>query len=139
MNRLGTCFFLALVLVGCGAGNSDEAAVVAVFHRQASAVNAEDLDAYVATLDPSAAGVQENKDTTKDLFDQYRLNMWVEEANILSHSKNEANVATIINTKKVEGSGSFRNNRTTARHVLRKVGEDWKVVSTAVEKVEFLP
>lgn len=129
---------LAMFLGGCAGQSTDEAEIVALFHRQTDASNKEDIEAYMATLDPGAPGIESTRNATQLMFDKYRLNMWVEDAKVVSIKGDTATARTTIITKKIDGD-AFRNNRNQSLHQLRKVSGEWKLVSSKPEDIRFLP
>jgi hypothetical protein len=48
-----------------------------------------------------------------------------------------ARCRTTVETTKVAGP-EFRDNRITAVHLLRKVDDEWKMVSSTIEHVEYI-
>ncbi len=137
VNRLAASACIAgAILAGCG-GSSAESEAIAVLHRQADAVQREDIEAYMETMDPKSPDFATARSSTQELFDKYKLLMWVESAQVVRMEKDEADVRASIVTKRVEGE-AFQDNKATGVHTLRRIDGQWRMVGSRAENVEYL-
>ncbi|GFN29897.1 hypothetical protein PCURB6_01570 [Paenibacillus curdlanolyticus] len=89
----------------------EKAAILDVIDKQIQATNAEDLEAYKATLDPSMTGINETIALTKQVFAAYDLKVTLEVSRIVEYSDTKAVVYVVQKTEKLAGP-AFEDNRT---------------------------
>lgn len=97
----------------------------------------EDLEAYLATIDPLAPVFETTKALTQALFNNYDLKSDLNSIEVINTAGNEAKVRVIQTTRKITGP-EFRDNRAVAIHTLRKSNGRGKLFRTDVEKIEYL-
>ena len=120
-----------------GASTEDrvEAELKAMMEGQIEAMNKEDVDAYMATVDPDSPAFDPTKSQIKKLFDMYDLEATLNSFELVSTKDDEADVRTSITTKKVKGP-QFTDNKVTALHTVRNKSGKWVVVASKIEKIE---
>jgi ketosteroid isomerase-like protein len=109
----------------------------ALFKKHIQALNKEDLQAYLATLDPKSAQYQEAQAQTQKLFKEYDLKYEVETIEVISIGQQNAVVKMVATVKKIKG-GSFTNSKIIAYNTLRKTSEGWRIADTQIESVSAL-
>ena len=110
---------------------------IAVIHENMRAANAEDLDAYLATIYPRTLVLMSTESTLKELNDTYDLQYQVSNLSILEQDKKEAKVSFVLTTRKIRGP-DFRNNRIIGVFILRMHEGHWKIYSQEIEKVDYI-
>jgi ketosteroid isomerase-like protein len=109
----------------------------ALFKKHIQALNKEDLQAYLATLDPKSAQYKEAQTQTQKLFKEYDLKYEVETIEVISIGQQNAVVKMVATVKKIKG-GSFTNSKIIAYNTLRKTSEGWRIADTQIESVSAL-
>jgi len=112
-------------------------AIKAAVYENLRAMQREDLEAYLATLDPGSPAFEDTKALTQDLFDTYDLKIELNSVQVINTSGNEAKVRVTETTRKIAGP-DFKDNITTGIHTLRKSNGRWKLYISDVEKIEYL-
>jgi len=120
---------------GASTENSVEAELKAMMEGQIDAMNKEDVDAYLATVDPDSPAYAPTKEQIKKLFDTYDLQATLDEFQLVSNKDNEAEVRTTITTKKVKGP-QFSDNKVIALHSVKKKNDKWVVVASKIEDIK---
>jgi ketosteroid isomerase-like protein len=136
----------AVVLLAFPRGGDQQAAaaavdaegeVTAVIYENLAAHNAEDIERYMATVHSKFPGRAETRDTLERMYATYDLKATVKGVEVIAMSKNEAKVSFVLITKKVRGP-AFRDNRITGTFILRKEGDEWKLVNQGIDTIEYL-
>jgi ketosteroid isomerase-like protein len=109
----------------------------ALFKKHIQALNKEDLQAYLATLDPKSAQYKEAQTQTQKLFKEYDLKYEVETIEVISIGQQNAVVKMIATVKKIKG-GSFADSKIVAYNTLRKTSQGWRIADTQIESVNAL-
>lgn len=104
----------------------DRREIEALVAENLRAFNDEDLDAYMATLDPSAPAYERARAAAAERFSQYDLEATAEAVDILAVEGDAARVRVVQVTRQVGADSDFQNNRFAAVHRLRKVAGQWK-------------
>ena len=148
MKKISTAFALAMILaLTClptsAAGPVDEAAVLDAVRANVDALEREDLPAYMATIHQDAPAYEGTKKIVAELFHDYDLEYQLEKIELVKEddADQESGVAKVrfIQVTTLVKGGKFKNNRTTGVHTLKSSGGQWKLFSTEVENVEYLP
>lgn len=117
--------------------NSDKEAIKSVLILQFKALNEENLEAYMATIDPNAPAFKLTRDMTIKVFLNSDLKYVMNEYDVVNISSNTAKIRVVQTTTKIRAA-QFRNNRMVLIHNFTKSNGIWKMFSTDVEKIEFL-
>ena len=112
-------------------------AIKAAVSENLRALQREDLEAYLATIDPESPVFEVTKGLTQELFNNYDLKYELNSIEVISTAGNEAKVRVIQTTRKITGP-EFRDHKAVAIHTLRKSNGRWKLLRTDVEKIEYL-
>jgi hypothetical protein len=112
--------------------DTPEAQIRGMFEAQIEATNKEDLEGYMATVDPESAAYEPTKKAMADLFAKGDLKLTLNTSELVSQSGETAKFRTVITTKNADSSGS----KITALHELQKKNGKWFIVNSTVEKNE---
>jgi flagellar basal body-associated protein FliL len=107
-----------------------------VIQENMRAANAEDIDAYMATIYPRTLVLAVTESTLKDLNERFDLSYRATNLQILEQDGKEARVSFVLTTKKIRGP-AFRNNQATGVFILRKHEGRWKIYDQEIENVEY--
>ncbi|MFP4445954.1 MAG: hypothetical protein ACLFPD_06870 [Desulfosudaceae bacterium] len=127
-----------MLAAGCADKSADKEAVKDVLRANLKALQAEDLDGYLATLDPDSPGYEKMKLICPKIFEIYDLEHEVEKIEVLDISDQEARVRTVQVARRISGPDSYRHNRSTTVHTLKKKDGAWKLTETEQESMEYL-
>ncbi len=117
--------------------NSEKAAIQSVLTLNLKALNEENIEAYMATIDPNSPGFELTKNAIAQSFSIYDLNYVMNKFDVTTISDNTAIVTAEQTTTKIRG-GQFRNNRMVLIHQLNKSKGEWKMFSSKIQKIEYL-
>jgi len=120
---------------GASTENSVEAELKAMMEGQIDAMNKENVDAYLATVDPDSPAYDPTKEQIKKLFDMYDLQATLDTFQLVSNKDDDAEVRTTITTKKVKGP-QFNDNKVIALHSVKKKNGKWVVVASKIEEIK---
>lgn len=126
-----------LLITVCAKTTSDQAAILAVIQANLKAMENEDVEATMATIDPSSTAYAMTQEMIKVIFDQYDLKYEISGLKVLKTTDQEAEVAFTQVTRKVSGP-DFRNNKIQGIHTLRKVNGAWKIFASRIVKTTYL-
>lgn len=108
-----------------------------VLRSQISALNREDVAAYMSYIHPESPDYSSTRDKIEKVFLDYDLKHTLEKAEPVTLTDGEAKVHFVQLTEKLSGP-AFRNNRMTGTHILRKDGGVWKIFSTVQDSLDYL-
>ncbi|WP_017717977.1 hypothetical protein [Kamptonema formosum] len=117
--------------------NNQIEAIKAAVYENLRALQREDLEGYLATIDPGSPVFEVTKALTQNLFNDYDLKYELNSLEVINIAGSEAKVRVTQTTIKIAGP-DFRNNRAAVIHTLRKTNGRWKLFRTDVEKIESL-
>jgi hypothetical protein len=142
MKRLSGIFIglaIALIVMGCGksGGASSDADILAAINENLTAMEREDVNATMATIDENSPGYATTKDLIKVIFDEYDLKYEISDLKVVEKKGNEAKVSFTQVTRKVSGP-EFRDNKITGLHTLRYTGGKWRIFDSAVQTTDYL-
>jgi len=141
MNRMLAMLFVAILASAAGSGCGKESETPndpgAVVQENIKAMNNEDLDKAMATIDDQSASYDQTKKVAKQLFELYDLKYELDSLKVISQTDDEARVECIQTTMKVKGP-AFRDNRIVFVHTLRRVDGIWKIYNSKVMKLDYL-
>lgn len=143
MNRLSgifTTLLIAMVIFGCGGsggGASSDADIMASVTSNLKAMEREDVDGTMATIDQNSPGYKTTKDLIKLIFEQYDLKYELSDLKVTEKKGNEAKVSFTQVTRKASGP-EFRDNKITGVHTLRFTGGKWRIFNSAVTTTDYL-
>ena len=129
---------LGVLIVGCTGSNSEnDTQILAAITANLKAMEREDIEATMATIDPSSSGYEMTKEMINVIFEQYDLKYELSDLKVIKRTDKEAEVGFTQITRKVTGP-EFRNNKITGVHVLRKSDGAWKIFSSQIKTTEYL-
>lgn len=117
--------------------NSERTAIQSVVILNLKALNEENIEAYMATIDPNSPGFQLTKNAIAQSFSIYDLNYMLNSFDVTTISDNTAIVTVEQTTTKIQGP-RFRNNRMVLKHKFNKSQGEWKMFSSEIQKVDYL-
>lgn len=113
-----------------------QAAIDELIKNNAALFQKEDLEGYIATLDPESPEIADTKVMMAELFSKYDLKINIESIRVLKVNEDKADVEVEQVTEKVTG-GDFRNNRVKIVHHLKKIGGAWKISGSDTIRIEY--
>jgi ketosteroid isomerase-like protein len=119
------------------AADDQTAAILAGVTANMDAMNNEDLDAYMACLDPASPMYDSTRSQMEAAFEQYDLHVEASDVYLVDVSGTVAHVHAVVTTVKVSGP-AFNDNRVTAVFELHKVDGAWKLFGQTLSDVEYL-
>jgi predicted small lipoprotein YifL len=141
MKRAFRSFILLAIgaaIFGCGgAVVTNDSDIIASVSENLKAMENEDVDATMATIDENSPGYQSTKDLIKVIFEQYDLKYELSDLKVIEKNKNEAKVSFTQVTRKVSGP-EFRDNKITGVHTLRLSRGKWKIFNSVVKTTDYL-
>ncbi|MCK5598668.1 hypothetical protein KAI78_03505 [bacterium] len=140
MKRLSIfALLIAFVLISlsCTSVLSDEDAVMKTINDSLKATTDEDVDAYMATIHSSAAGLDKVKTMLDKMFEEYDFKYDINEKTFIGIEGDEAKVRLDVTTTKVSGP-AFKTNRMVSTVILKKDDGVWKISSSTIEDSKFL-
>jgi hypothetical protein len=117
--------------------NSEKEAIKSVLILQFKALNEENVEDYMATIDPNSPAFQPTKDLIPQAFANTDLKYVMDEFDVINISDNTAEVRVVQTTTKIRAP-QFRDNRMIFIHSFKKSNGTWKMFSSDVQKIEFL-
>jgi ketosteroid isomerase-like protein len=134
--------FTFLLLQGSclGTNSSPEAAAIrAVLSAQIEALQAEDITAYMQTMDPASPAYDATERGLRELTGAWDLDYQLEEVRVLKIDGDSAEASFVQVTRGREARSTYPASRVSGVHTLRR-GTDgvWRVFSTALTQREEL-
>jgi hypothetical protein len=143
---LSVCFLCALSftllrepLMGMTASQPTRAPTdyAAVIYENIRASNAEDKQAYMATIHPDSPAYKTTEETLDTIFDNYDLSYRVSNVSVIEENNREVKLSYSLVTRKIRGP-EFRDNQVDGIIILRKNGDVWKIYNQTVDNVKYL-
>ncbi|MCK6606102.1 MAG: hypothetical protein HUU43_01555 [Ignavibacteriaceae bacterium] len=128
-------FFSALLITSCG--SSDEKDIRAACEKQVAALNKEDMNEFLSTLDVEGDEIHAVQMVFEDVFQQYDLETTLKDVKVLKVEKDTAEVEiTQVIVKKA--GADFVNNTTVSLNTLVKKDGVWKFSKIETKSKEAL-
>ncbi len=141
MNRILVVFFAAILasitVPGCAQETEIAGDPTSVVYENIKAMENEDLDKAMATIDEQSASYEQTKQLAERLFDAYDLKYELDNVRVIEKTGEEVKVECVQTTKKVSGP-AFRDNKIVIVHTLRKSDGKWRIYSSQVKKIDYL-
>ena len=109
----------------------------AVIYENIRASNAEDMQAYMATIHPDSPAYATTEKMLGQVFETYDLSYRVSGINIVEENSREVQLSFVLVTRKINGP-AFRDNQVSGVMILRKDGDAWKIYDQKVENIQYL-
>ncbi len=125
-------------LASAGGGKTqsmDDYTAVVVENLRAS--NAEEIDAYMATIHSRSPLYDQTEASLSDIFQNYDLSYHLDKLELMDAKPAEIQLAFELTTVKLRGPG-FRDNTIKGVMILRQEGGQWKIYDQQVDQVEYL-
>jgi len=129
--------FAGIALTGCAQKLKIEGDPKSIVYENVKAMENEDLERVMATIDEESGSFEQTKKLAEQLFAAYDLKYELDSVRVTGQTDTEAKVECIQTTRKVSGP-AFRDNRIVAMHRLRNSDGYWKIYSTQVNKIDYL-
>ena len=114
-----------------------DAAVIAVITATVAASNTEQIDAYMACIDPSSPLYSSTRTQMMTTFEQYKFRVEATDIKVLDLSATVAHVQAVLTTTKISGP-AYKDNRLTVVFELHEVSGGWKIYGENVTNTEYL-
>lgn len=114
----------------------EKAKIIAVLEEQFAACNEEDLDRYLATVNPNAFGYAMNKELVEFIFEHYDLNYELNETKIIGYDGNAAYVYMVQTTTKLQGPAFTDNRVETIVKISKQKDGKWLIGDTFILNTE---
>jgi hypothetical protein len=126
-------------LMGMTASRStpNPADYAAVIYENIRASNAEDMQAYMATIHPDSPAYATTEEMLGQVFETYDLSYRVSGINVVEENSREVQLSFVLVTRKINGP-AFRDNQVSGIMILRKDGDAWKIYDQKVENIQYL-
>jgi hypothetical protein len=111
--------------------------ITAPIFANINASNAEDMDAYMATIHSQSPVYDQTESLLSSMFSEYDLSFEVSKIELLEQTANEAKVAFVLTTRKINGP-AFKDNRVTGVMILRPDNGIWKIYNQEVNSIDYL-
>ncbi len=138
---------LSLAIVACssnsasGSGktvtSSSSDDPIATMRQNLDAAANEDLDAYMATLDPRGPLYNATETMMREVFANYDLKYELTDIKVVEKTDSEVKVQATQVTRKVRGP-AFRDNKLVAVHTLRRTNGVWLLYDSEIKSIEYL-
>lgn len=109
----------------------------AVIYENIRASNAEDKQAYMATIHPDSPAYKTTEETLDTIFDNYDLSYRVSNVSVIEENNREVKFSFSLVTRKIRGP-EFRDNQVDGIIILRKDGDAWKIYNQTVDNIKYL-
>lgn len=114
-------------------------AISTVIYGQVAAMNRQDMNGVLAALDPSNKKViMLSQEELSKSFEKWRLHSTIKEAKLVELTADTAKVRYVQLTKRIAGSGGFRDNLVTGIHFMKKINGRWYIIMSQPLDIQFL-
>lgn len=111
--------------------------LIAVLEKNLETMLDGDIEGYMATIHDESPSYETTEQLMKQLTSQYKLDIKVDEMEVMEKSATEAKVSFVQTTIKLEGP-EFMNNKTTGYHILKPYKGEWKVYESGQTDIVYL-
>lgn len=136
---LACVFLLPNILLPNGAGGEAaqaEEGYTSVVMENLRASNAEEIDAYMATIHSRSPLYEQTETSLFTIFRDYDLSYSLDKLELLKAKPTEVQLAFELTTSKLSGP-SFRDNTVVGVMILRQEGGQWKIYDQQVDQIEY--
>jgi hypothetical protein len=135
--RLLLVVLLSIAIPGCAQKTETAGDPKSVVYENLKAMENEDLEKTMATIDEESESYAQTKTLALRLFDMYDLKYELDSVKVLGQTDSEAKLECIQTTRKVAGP-AFRDNRIIIEHRLRVAEGKWRIYASTVKKIDYL-
>jgi len=111
--------------------------ITAPIYANIDASNAEDINAYMATIHSLSPGYDQTQSMLGPLFADYDLSYQLTHVEVIEQKRNEAKVAFILVTRKLRGP-AFNDNQVTGVMIMRPENGVWKIYNQEIDSVDYI-
>ncbi len=108
-----------------------------VFTKHLRALNQENLNNYLATLDSRSPKYSAAKVATLKLFQDYDLKYELQSVDVISLGRQDAVVRLTATVKKIKG-GEFTDSQMVTLNTIKKTNGQWRIYDTQVESISAI-
>ncbi len=112
------------------------AGVMDMLVRNIEASNAEDVDAYMATIHPDSPAYAQTETTMRELVSMWDLAYTFGEIGLMSETEDEARISGVLTTRKLAGP-AFADNRIDMIMVFRRHQGEWRIFGQEIVKITY--
>lgn len=127
---------LALLVIGLGGcqrvTEADKEVALEVVRANVKAMEAEDMDAALATIHPKSPAYEQAREPIATIFKDYDLSYELEKVEVSQVAVAEIRVAFAMVTRRRTGAEGFTDNRVEGFHLVRRDGNGWKIWETRI-------
>lgn len=116
--------------------NTNNEAIINVIKSKTKAVNDGNINDYLSNFVKDTDTYNIEKEDKKDYFYNFKVKQEISDPQVLNSSDSEAQVQYVVTTTKIKGPG-FLDSKALYVDKFKKVGDDWKIDSQDILKVEF--
>ena len=109
----------------------------AVIYENIRASNAEDMQAYMATIHPDSPAYATTAEMLGQIFENFDLSYKVSGVKVVEENSREVQLSFVLVTRKINGP-AFRDNQVSGVMILRKDGDVWKIYDQKVDSIQYL-
>lgn len=108
-------------------------------YNNIAALNKRDINAYMATIDPTDSDVYSKfKDDELDSFDKYNLTYTMESADIVGSTDDKDTAVKVVENIVKNDNSDYQNNTSTLMYQLKKVQGVWKIFKIETKQTNNL-
>ena len=141
MIKSSAILLLSVLVGGSVSGCSNKTAIEGdpktIVYENIKAMENEDLDRVMATIDEESEAYAQTKKLARLLFEKYDLRYELDSVRVIGQTESEAKVECVQITRKVSGP-DFRDNRIDIVHRLRSTDGIWRIYSSQVNRIDYL-
>jgi hypothetical protein len=134
---LSVALVVFAALNGCSQDAQTPNDPVSIIRENIRAMNDEDLDGMMATIDEQSPSYDQTKQMSKKLFEMYDLKYELDSLKIVTQTEDEARLECVQTTTKIKGP-AFRDNKIAFIHSLKKSEGHWKIYYSKIVRLDYL-
>lgn len=119
-------------------GIPDDETLLQVIEKNARAMEDQDFETYMETIHSESPIYESTMETLKEFFAIYRVQITLEDTEIIEKSETEARIKFTQFTSKIEGPDDFMDNLVKGYHILRPDNGVWKLYETQTEDIRYI-
>jgi hypothetical protein len=130
-------FLAATLIPGCSHKTEISGDPKTIVIENIKAMQQEDLDRAMATIDEQSEAYEQTKKLAQRLFEVYDLKYELDSVRVIGQTESEAKVQCLQTTRKVTGP-AFRDNKIDIVHRLRNTDGFWRIYSSQINRIDYL-
>ncbi len=126
-----------LILTVSGCKSAAEKDIPALVNKQIEALNSENIEGYLSTVEPNTPNYETSRTVMQHLFKLYDLEYTMNSFSIKRIEDQEAEVEMTVTVRRISGP-AFQDSKSNFSNILKKTPDGWKFSSTKIIKTEFI-